>query len=94
MNDEIAPVKEKSPILDGPLRARSDADHFGDINEMVGDRVAAVGAGFPSLGEDGDEIAEVGVFQHSGQFSCGPKLRAGLVDAFDALEGVAGSGRG
>ena len=33
---------------------RPDADHFGDIDEMVGDRVAAVRAGFTGLGDDGD----------------------------------------
>src|SRR4029079_16129969 len=61
---------------------------------MVGDRVPAVGAGFAGLGDDGDEVPELGVFQHAGEFTSGPKFRAGLVDAFDALEGAAGGGGG
>lgn len=43
---------------------------------MVGDRVAAVGAGFAGLGDDDDEIPEVGVFQHAGEFAGGPEFRA------------------
>ncbi len=57
LNDEVAPVAGQRPILNGALRARTDSDHFGDINEMVGDRVAAVGTGFAGLGDDGDATA-------------------------------------
>jgi hypothetical protein len=59
---------------------------------MVGDRVATVRAGFAGLGDDGDEVAEVGLFEHARQFARGPEFRTGGLDALDALEGVAGGG--
>ena len=61
---------------------------------MVRNRMAAMGAGLAGFGDSGADIAEFPVFQHAGQFAGGPEFRAGRVDAFDALEGVAGGGRG
>lgn len=75
------------------LRPGADADHFVDINGMVGDLVAAVGAGFPGFGKNRDEVAEVGVFEYAGHFAGGPEFVAGWIQAFDALEGIA-AGRG
>jgi len=57
----------KRPILDLALCAGTDANHFGDINEMAGDRVAAIDAGLARLGDNGDEVTEVGVFEHTGK---------------------------
>jgi hypothetical protein len=59
---------------------------------MVGDRVATVGTGFPDLCDHSDEITEVIVFEHAGEFARGPKLRAGLIHALNPLESVAGGG--
>jgi len=83
-------ISRKSPILDRPLRARPNADHFGDINEMVGDSVAAVRAGFAGFADHGHEIAEIGIFQHASEFASRPELRSGAIDPFDALKAVAG----
>ena len=94
LDDQVAAVTGEHPILDGPLRARPDADHIGDINEMVGDRVVAVPASFAGLGHDRGKVAEVGVFQHTGEFACGPEFRARLVDALDAFERFVGGGGG
>jgi len=61
----IRGVAGKFPIFDRALRTRADADHFVGFNEMVGSRMAAVLAGSARLGDDGDEIAEIGVFEHA-----------------------------
>ena len=74
------------------MRAGADADHIVDINKMVGDRMIALRAGFTSLRDDGDEIAEVGVFKHAGKFARRPRLVAVRVDAFDAFKSVAAGG--
>ena len=37
LNDEVAGVAGKRPIFHLALRPRPDADHFGDINKMVGE---------------------------------------------------------
>jgi len=62
--------------------ARTEGDHFVDINEMVGNRMPAVCAGFAGLDDDGDEVAEVGVFEHTAEFARGPEIRPGGIDAF------------
>ena len=54
--------------------------------------MSAVGTSFAGLGDDGAEVAEIGLFRHAGEFVRGPKIRAGGIDAFDALECVGGSG--
>jgi len=87
-------VARKRPILDLALCAGTDANHFGDINEMVGDRVAAIDAGLARLGDDGDEVTEVGVFEHAGKFAGGPEFTTVRADPLDALESVAGGGDG
>jgi hypothetical protein len=58
LDDEVTAVAGQRPVFNRPLRARTDADHFVDVNKMVGDLVAAVRAGFARLGDDGGEIAE------------------------------------
>jgi hypothetical protein len=88
LDDEITGVPGKRPILDGPLRPRPDADHFGDINKMVGDGVAAIGARLACLGDDGDEVTEVGVFEHTGKFAGGPEFSAVRPDLLDTFESV------
>jgi hypothetical protein len=70
------------------LRPRPDADHFGDINKMVGDGVAAIGASLACLDDDGDEVTEVGVFEYAGKFAGGPEFSAVSTDLLDALESV------
>jgi len=39
LDDEITGAARKRPILDLALCAGTDANHFGDINEMVGSHV-------------------------------------------------------
>ena len=46
-----------------PVLHSLGADHFVDINEMVGYRMAAVATGFAGLGDNGDEVGELGVFK-------------------------------
>ena len=55
---------------------------------MVQDGAAAIGTSLACLGNNGDEVAKVGVFQHPRQFAGGPELAAVFIDALDALEGV------
>jgi hypothetical protein len=74
------------------LCARADINHFGDINEMVTNRMAALCASFTRFRYDGDEIAEVGVFQYPRQFTSGPKLATAFIGALDTLERVARGG--
>jgi hypothetical protein len=93
LDDEVAGITGKCPIFNLALCAWTDADHFGDVNEMVGDGAAAIGASRACLGDDGDEVAKAGVFQHPRQFAGGPELAAAFIDALDALESVWGRGR-
>ena len=92
LDDEIAGVAGERPIFESALCARADINHFGDINEMVANRMAALCASFTSFRYDGDEIAKVGVFQYPRQFTSGPKLATAFVGALDTLERVARGG--
>lgn len=56
--------------------------------------MTAVRAHFVGLGDDGDAVAEVGVFQHAGEFARGPKFVASGVDALDMLKRVLEARRG
>ena len=75
------------------LHARADADHFVEINEMVGNLVAVLFAGFARLVDDRDEIAEVGVFEHPRQLARRPEFVALSIDALDSLKGIAADWR-
>ena len=44
---------------------------------------------FARLGDDGDKVANVGLFQHARQIACGPKFVATGTDALDSPEGIA-----
>ena len=88
LDDEVAGITGQGPIFNLALGARTDADHFGDVNEMVRDGAAAIGTSFAGLGDNGDKVAKVGVFQHPRQFAGGPELAAVFIDALDALERV------
>jgi hypothetical protein len=53
LNDEVTRVARQRPIFQLALRTRTDADHFVEKNEMVGNRMAALCAGFPGFGDGG-----------------------------------------
>jgi hypothetical protein len=90
LNDKITGVAGEFPILDWTLRARSDADHFEDLLEMVFDAMAAVQAGFAGLLNDRQKVTKLGVFEHARKIARGPAFVAFRVHAFDALKCVAG----
>jgi hypothetical protein len=77
-------------MLDWSLRPRPNADHFGDFNEMVGHRMPAVSTSAAGLGDDGDEVAEVVVFEHAREIAGGLEFRTSGIDALDSLKRVAG----
>ena len=51
--DEATRVTRQRPIFQLALRPRTDADHFVEKNEMVGNRMAALRAGFAGFGDGG-----------------------------------------
>ncbi len=65
----------------------ADTDHFGDVNEMVVDALAAVKAGRAGFLDDLFEVAIVGVAEDFGEVAAGPEFVSGRVDSADALEG-------
>jgi len=92
LNDEITGITGKFPVFNRTLCARTDADHFGDINEMVRDCVAAIGASLACFSDGGDKVTEVGVFEDTGEFACGPEFRAVSANLLDAFESICGRG--
>ena len=52
-------------ILDGALRAFSELDHFGDVTEMIRDRMPTLRTGLARLRHHPCEVALVGVAEHT-----------------------------
>jgi len=67
--------------------AASDFDHFGDVNEMILDAVAAFETCQPGLLDNPLEFAAISAAQNPGKPTAGPNLRSRIVRSFDFLEG-------
>ncbi len=86
---EVAGVAGERPIFDLALRARADADHIAHFRKMVGNRVAALDAGFHCFLNHRLEVTKVQILQHLRQIARGPRFVSLGVNAFDSFKGVA-----
>ena len=86
LDDEIASVAREQDGLQSALAAAADGDHFGDINEMVLDPLAAVETGGLGSLHRLFEIAVVRVAEDLGKVAAGPVFGSGRVGTPDSLE--------
>ena len=88
LDHQVAGVARKPPILDAPLRPRTDAHHFEDLLEMVFNAVLALQTRFLRLFDDRQKMTKFGILQHAGQIAGRPAFVALRVHALDTLERV------
>ena len=86
MRDEIAGVTRHHHGLHRTLSTFADLDHFGDINEMILQSLAAVETGGLSLGDDGFKVPVIGVAEHTGEVAAGPVFVACRVRPADGFK--------
>ncbi len=86
LDDKVARVARHHHGLQRAIRPAADADHFGDINEMVFEPMAAVETCGASLLDHHLKVPVIGVAEHSGEVAAGPEFIARCIRPADLLK--------